>query len=88
MPTTRKRTATQYPQSEGRAALADERLGVFQQSIAEIRSPVAGVAQGISEEHPAGDAASRVKGSIAVVGVALLSWCLIVLVMYWIRSHL
>jgi len=88
MPTTRKRAARQYPQSEGNVALADESLGLFQQPKAKALSPVLGVAQGMTEEHPAVSPCFPVRIIIAVVGLSLMLWCLIVLVMDWIWLHL
>ena len=88
MPTTRKRAARQYPQSEGSAALADESLGLPQQPKAKPLSSVLGVAQGMTEEYPAVGPCFPARIIIAVVGLSLMLWCLIVLVLYWIRLRL
>ena len=88
MHTTRERETRHYPQSEGSAAVADESPDVPQQPKANPFSPVLGVAQGMTEEYPAVGAVYPVRIIIVVVGLSLMLWCLIVLVMYWIRLRL
>ena len=88
MHTTRKRDTTTYPQSEGNVALADERLRVFQQPKAKTLSPVLGVAQDSTEEASKADALAPATGIMAGIGLSIMLWCLIILVMYWVRLHL
>ena len=88
MPTKRKWETKTYPQSEGSLALADESLGLPQQPKTKTLSPVPGVAQGMTEEYPAVGTVSPARKIIAVAGLSIVLWCLIVLVMYWIRLNL
>ena len=88
MHTRRKRHTKTYPQSEGNVALADERLRVFQQPKAKTLSPVLGVAQDSTEEASKADALAPATGIMAGIGLSIMLWCLIILVMYWVRLHL
>ena len=88
MPTKGKGEARQNLQSEGNLALADESLGLAQHPKSKHLSPVTGVAQGMSEKHPTVGAVFPVRMIIALVGLSLMLWCLIVLIMYWIRLRL
>ena len=88
METKQKRGAKKYPHSEGNLALADESVGLPQQPKAKTLPPVLGVAQGMRREYPAVGAVAPVRIMIALVGLSLMLWCLIVLVMYWIRLRL
>jgi hypothetical protein len=87
MPTKGKGAARQYLQSEGNLALADESLGLAQQPKTKHLSPVKGVAQGGPEKETVG-AVFSVRMIIALVGLSLILWCLVVLIMYWIRLRL
>ncbi len=88
MPTKGKGAARQYLQSEGNLALADESLGLAQQPKTKHLFPVKGVAQGgPAQELPVG-AVFSVKMIIALVGLSLMLWCLVVLIMYWIHLGL
>ena len=84
----RKRETKTYPQSEGNVALADERLRVFQQPKAKTLSPVLGVAQDSTEEASKADALAPATGIMAGIWLSIMLWCLIILVMYWVRLHL
>lgn len=88
MHTTRKRETKTYPQSEGNLAVADESLGVFQQHKAKTRFPVRGLAQDMAEEVSKADALAPATGIVVGIGLSIMLWCLIVLVMYWVRLHL
>lgn len=84
MPTKGKGRARQYLQSEGNLALADESLGLAQQPKPKHLSPV----KGVPEKELTVGAVISVKMIIALVGLSLMLWCLIVLIMYWIRLRL
>ena len=88
MQTKRKREIKKYPQSEGNLALADESLGLLQKPKAKTLSPVLDVAQDITEDYPAVGAVSPATGITVGIGLSIMLWCLIILVMYWIRLHL
>ena len=85
MQTKRKRETKEYPQSEGNLALADESQGLFQQPKGKTLSPVLGVVQDITEEASKADALAPAKGIIVGIGLSIMLWCLIILVIYWIR---
>lgn len=88
MPTKREGAVRQYLQSDGNLALADETLGLVQPPRTKHLFPVKGVAQGgPAQELPVG-AVFSVKMIIALVGLSLMLWCLVVLIMYWIHLGL
>ena len=87
MATKGKGAARQYLRSEGNLALADETLGLAQHPKPKHLSPVMGVAQGMPEQLTAGDVLP-VRLIIALVGLSLMLWCLIVLTLYWIHFRL
>ena len=85
MQTKRKRETKEYPQSEGNLALADESRGLLQKPKGKTLSPVLGVVQDITEEASKADALAPAKGIIVGIGLSIMLWCLIILVIYWIR---
>ena len=83
-----KRGIMRYPQSAGNLALADESLGVLQQSTAEPRSQVWRVGQDKTEEASDAYALVPPTGMIVEIGLSTMLWCLIILTMYWIHVQL
>ena len=89
MPTTKQKgAARQYFQSEGNLALADERLDLAQQHRRKHSFRVMGVPQNMPEEQPTVSDVLPVRLIIALVGLSLMLWCLIVLTLYWIHFRL
>ena len=88
MPTTRKRDTTTYPQSEGNLAVADESLGLPQQPRVKTLSLVPAVVHDSTEKASDADGLASGTGTTVGMGLSLLLWCLIILVMYWIRLYL
>ena len=88
MHTKRTWETTTYPQSEGNLAVADKSLGVLQQPKAKTLSLVRGVAQDITEEASTAHALAPATGIMVGIGLSIMLWCLIILVMAWIRLHL
>jgi len=82
MPMKPKRATRPYPQSTGNLALADESLGVPQQSTAEPSSHVRGVGQNKTEGAPDSDALAPAIGIIVGIELSIMLWCLIILAMY------
>jgi hypothetical protein len=86
MPTKRKWPTRQYPQSEGNVALADESWVYRNNSKpATPLSPVLGVTQDMTEEASEADGLGPARGIVVGTGLSIVLWCLIVLVIYWIR---
>ena len=83
-----KLESRRYPQSEGNLALADESLEAPQKPKAKTLSPVLGVAQDVTGEYPVIRVISPAKGIIVGIGLSAMLWCLIILVIYWIRINL
>jgi hypothetical protein len=81
----RKPETKKYPQSEGNLALADEGLGLLRKPKAKTLSPVLRVVQDITEEDSEADALGPATGIIVGIGLSSMLWCLIILVMFWIR---
>jgi len=88
MPTKGKGAPKQYLQLEGNLALADESLGLARQPKSNHLFPVKCVAQGEPEQEITVGAVFSVRMIIALVGLSLMLWCLVVLVMYWIHLGL
>ncbi len=85
MQTKRKHKTMSYSKSEGNLALADVSLNSLQKPKDEPPSPVLRRVQDITEEYPKVDALSPAKGIIGAIGMSIMLWCLIILVIYWIR---
>ena len=83
-----QRETPQCPQSGGNLALADESLGVLQQSTAEPCSQVRSVGQDNTEEASDAYALVPATGMIVEIGLSTMLWCLIILTMYWIHVQL
>lgn len=88
MPTKGKGAARQYLQSEGNLALADESLGLAQRPKPKHLFPVKGMPQGEPEQELPVGAVFSVRMIIALVGLSLILWCLMLVLMYWIHLSL
>ena len=88
MHTTRKRETTTYPRSEGNVAVADESPGVPQQPKAKTLFLVPAVVYDSTEKASDADGLASGTGNTFGIGLSIVLWCLIILVMYWIRLYL
>jgi len=84
-PTKRKRETKKFPQSWGNLALADESLGVLQETKAESPSPVLRLVRSSTEKDVEADALAPAIGIINGIRLSITLWLLIILCFLLIR---
>jgi hypothetical protein len=85
MPTKQARRTQTYPQSVGNVALADDSLGLLQESTAGTRPRLQAVGQATIEEVANSDALAPAIGMTVGLVLSIMLWGLIILALYWIR---